>query len=948
MVVTRGSIGSIDRDFIASLIEAGPRVLSLIGAPGYRKSELLRSLAATFGPVVMCDLAPSHPEGDPARPILDALNAGDRPRAARSAADRLAQPREYAQATTREELRRAWPTSAEPSIFVLRDSAGVLATQPGVDLVTELVGDLPDLRTLAIVTRLPHPPALAQIVERDRAVVVRADQLAFSHDETIAVGRAAGLDHHAAARIGEVARGWPMVTRLLARLAGTEGNGNLSEAAEVPFDVLFPFVVHRTIARLNPDVREALIICGVLRGATQVELIRVLGSVADEWLFSQLTTLPFIDIEGERAVVHPEVDRLVRDRFQSLVSSLYDRTLHVLSGDGAYVEAARLAVDHGDVKRAAAILDAAPSYTAARVPLGAYERVLDRLDRDMLTRYPNVWLATIPYRAFSVDRATYVREAETVFFCLPRTATDELRATVLIHLASAYTNVGRLDDSNDLLETALGGFARDATAARSTLLTFAATLRGMEGRFTLARALADEAAAIDKPDFVFGDNQTLQYIDAHEAIFRGQRERIGVIFDELVRRLSNEELPLYLAYAATNGALFCWASGDDVRFQRYIGILEDRLTPGIERGFAPVIDAARGRVPQIEASYPWPVLASIAHLFHAGSAAEHDVALDAARAALRAADERRDPTVQILAHTAVYVLDEPARATEAAALRAIIAPIESPELADAVDALLDGRPAGILAPFIQERILRDRAKHEPRFVVELIGARVTKDGQGVRLTDKEFELMALLAASRGVLTRDRVGDALWNHLDPEEWANNLKVTLSRLRSKLGVRDAVVSVNGAGYRLAPKIDVDLRQVEAIIRRRTPEGLDDGARNALRAALTSYSSGSAGRYQRFSWMQAPSARIDDAVCSAGLLLAQDALMNERFQDALTYAVAVAEIDPLNEQACELAIRARTARGEFDAARREYRRYAAALARELDAAPSAQLAALARVPT
>lgn len=932
---------------MASIAEKAPRVLTVSGPPGYRKNALLRAFALHAGTLVTCDLHQAGEAGDLSRPILDALVADDRPLAARSAAGRLAQPRELVPATTREVLRRVWPLEAEHSVFGLRDIGGVLATPAGVDLAGELIASLPVSRTLAIVSRAPLPPALAQLVERERFAAIAAADLALSREETEAIAIDAGLDRQAAGALFEVARGWPLVTQLLARLAGMDGPGNLGEAADLPFHALLAFAVHRTIARLGGDLREALVVCAVLRGASQTDLIRVLGDVADDWLFTQLTSLPFIELQLEHATVHPEVVRLLRERFQSLTSALYERTLHVLSGDGAYVKAASLAIDHGDVKRAAAIIDAAPPYTASRVPLGEYERVLDRLDRDLVTQYPNVWLATIPYRAFSVDRATYVREAETVYYCLPRTANPDQRAVVLIHLGSAYTNAGRHAESEDLLETALRGFAREPTSARATLLTFAATLRGMEGRFSTARALADEAVRIDPPDFVFGENQTLHYIDAHEAAFRGQHERALLMFDELVRRLSREELPLYLSYAATNGALVAWVAGDDLRFERYLGVLEDRLTPGIERGFAPMIDAARGRAPQFDANYAWPVVAAIAHLYRIGEATEQRDALEAARAAARAADERRDPYVQIFAHTAIYVLDVAAREAEESMLRTLIAPIESPELSDAVDRLLQGKPAGILETFIQRRLLRDRARNDPRLVVELIGGRVTKDGQVVKLTDKEFELMALLASSRLVLSRDRVGEALWSHIDPEEWPNNIKVTLSRLRSKLGVRDAVMSTDGAGYRLAPAIDVDLRRAEALVRRRSNEPLDDAARDALRAIVTSYRTGAPGRYERFGWMQAPVARINDVVCSAALTLAHDALSAERFDDALIYAGAVADVDSLNESACEVVIRARISRGELDAARREFQRYAVALADELDATPSAQLAALARVP-
>jgi len=120
---------------VASIVEAAPRVLALVGPAGYRKSQLLGALARSVGPMTACDLA--RPDGDLARAVLDTLIAADRPRAARSAADRLAQPRELAPATTRESLRGEWPIATERSLFVLNDPSAVLATAAGVDLITE-------------------------------------------------------------------------------------------------------------------------------------------------------------------------------------------------------------------------------------------------------------------------------------------------------------------------------------------------------------------------------------------------------------------------------------------------------------------------------------------------------------------------------------------------------------------------------------------------------------------------------------------------------------------------------------------------------------------------------------------------------------------------------------------------------------------------------------------
>ena len=141
-----------------------------------------------------------------------------------------------------------------------------------------------------------------------------------------------------------------------------------------------------------------------------------------------------------------------------------------------------------------------------------------------------------------------------------------------------------------------------------------------------------------------------------------------MILDELLRRRAREEMPLYLAYVATNGMIISWVNGDDAAFGRYLSALEDAVTPGLESGFAPLIDGARGRPVPLDEDHPWPVVTAMAQLYRLGAAATRASALDAARAAARAADRRRDPYTQILAHAALYVLDESARAHEAARL----------------------------------------------------------------------------------------------------------------------------------------------------------------------------------------------------------------------------------------------------------------------------------------
>jgi DNA-binding SARP family transcriptional activator len=935
---TRNDLG----DLTARIAAGSPRIVSVWGPPGYDKTVLLRRFAASCS-LALYDLTGKRRSAGLADGILRALLSRDAARAARAAADRLARGRDDTDFITRETLRREWPAEHGPEMFVVRDVAGVLSTTAGAELLAELIATLPATRTLAVLTRSPLPPALQQQIRAVPSASVGPDDLALRLADVLDAVRSDAVPRGVIESIWETAAGWPLVVRMLVALAEDDKSLRGPELRTLSHEKLFAYAAHRTIANLDDLVRASLVVAALMDGVAQPQLIRILGDRYDDLQFARLLGLPIVENYGDdRARVHPEMLNLLHERFEPLVKSCFERVIQAFSGDGAYAEAAALSLEQEDVARAAAILDASPPYTAARIPLAQYERILDSLDRDLIIRFPNLWLATIPFRAFSVDRATYLREAETIYYCLPQMAGAAQRAAVLMHLASAYANLGRSGDGERVLTEALKGYGREPIPARATLLRFSAMLRGIEGRFSVARVLVTEAATIEDAD-EWHENQTLHYIEAHEAAFSADYSRGRVIFDELIRRETREGLPLYVAYAATNGAFLAWVNDDDPSFHRYIGILEEALTPGLRRGFTPMIDAARGRVLELDEDYRWPVIAAMAHLYRMAEASTHEEALDAARAAARAADIRADPFIQICAHSAVYMLDETARADEARIVGSIAATVESDALRSAVELVIRGEPAGMLEPFIRGRVLRLR-RREPRLTVELLAGRVTRDGVAVKLSDKEFELLALLAVSNGAVSRDRVGAALWDHLDPEEWPNNLKVTVSRLRSKLGERDSVTSEPG-GYRLSPAIEVDLRWAEAYVREHERRELDGAARAMLRGIVDAYRAGTHARYERFGWMHSSTVRMHGVVCTAGLTLARDALRRGELQDVLLEARIVSEIEALSEEACELTMRALLARDEPDAARREYRRYATALAAELDATPPRRLTELAR---
>jgi DNA-binding SARP family transcriptional activator len=276
-------------------------------------------------------------------------------------------------------------------------------------------------------------------------------------------------------------------------------------------------------------------------------------------------------------------------------------------------------------------------------------------------------------------------------------------------------------------------------------------------------------------------------------------------------------------------------------------------------------------------------------------------------------------------------------------LERIVEPIESAPLKQAVTALIAGEPAGMLATLLAR--FSGRAVRVPsRTSIYLLPARVVQNGGDVQLTDKEFELLALLALTRGSLSRDRIGEALWDHLDPAVWPNNFKVTVHRIRKKLRGVETILA-DGGGFRLAPAVDVDLRRFESAVRTQGEGSMPDARRSELREIVDSFRADVSARYERYGWGQQLLMRIGDAVCRAGVALAADALERRSFDEVSWLVDRIRECDAYNERATELTLRAMLERDDADGARREYARFAAALANELDARPSPRLAELVR---
>lgn len=163
-------------------------------------------------------------------------------------------------------------------------------------------------------------------------------------------------------------------------------------------------------------------------------------------------------------------------------------------------------------------------------------------------------------------------------------------------------------------------------------------------------------------------------------------------------------------------------------------------------------------------------------------------------AALR---ERRN-TTPILMLTARDSVDDRVRGLETGADDYLPKPFDFKELLARVRALLR-----------RDKLHKARVFRVADLEVDTSAGRVTRSGQEISLTPREYALLEALAANEGrVLTREMIQDRVW--MDDEGFSNTVNVHVANLRKKIDAGHDVKlihTVHGFGYSLrAPESEL----------------------------------------------------------------------------------------------------------------------------------------------
>jgi two-component system copper resistance phosphate regulon response regulator CusR len=163
-------------------------------------------------------------------------------------------------------------------------------------------------------------------------------------------------------------------------------------------------------------------------------------------------------------------------------------------------------------------------------------------------------------------------------------------------------------------------------------------------------------------------------------------------------------------------------------------------------------------------------------------------------AALR---ERRN-TTPILMLTARDSVEDRVRGLETGADDYLPKPFDFKELLARVRALLR-----------RDKLHKARVFRVADLEVDTSAGRVTRSGQEISLTPREYALLEALAANEGrVLTREMIQDRVW--MDDEGFSNTVNVHVANLRKKIDAGHDVKlihTVHGFGYSLrAPESEL----------------------------------------------------------------------------------------------------------------------------------------------
>jgi DNA-binding SARP family transcriptional activator len=898
----------------------------LVAPAGYGKTTLANSIRAEYANSASCDCDCEDVKTF-AHNVLLALQA-ENPNEASFFSGLLVQLSSIEQdAECRNILTAAWCKESPASVFVFDNTEAIARDSNLLASLTDLLNTAPVGRRVIVCSRTPLPTRASRYLPPHRLSKLSTQDLRLSDGEAAPLLQQQGVPPEYRERIIAVARGWPVVLLLLARLF-REGRleAALSDANNIAFEDLFVYFVHEVLAPLDAAVKHVMTLCSVVPDVTADELCIATGQTPLE-LQDTLRKSLLVQREGDTFTIHP----LVREVL-----------LQTQSEAAIPVSIAEYAEQRADCRRAALLYrlvgkDQDAARAMARLSMQELQKAESAYE---LTQLPLQALRVHPKLIAVAEQLRSDITSELLCETFERLSEDD-DPVAIVAAAQAHSDHLDLQQGLAVIESPLVRRAAQVSSDANVLLAgWPETLKAYFWKFSgVEESLCNGYARLNEAGLPMHSARMAHYLE-NTLRLRGDREgslHWQAVCVEHARHLGPRPHAHFLFLS-----LYCaWFWNEEQAAKEHHSELEAAASATHHPDYAWVLhalqaDSVDSLVPLWE---PGLLLRQILMAAAKVSGGRRDALVEYGFKQLGSVDRARAFLTLVQA-----VSDPPARRQWCEELLETLDMDEAPEMRNAILACAQGRPS-FLQTFTShfEQKKGAAASVATALRLEVLNEQILIDGKPIRLTTREAAVLAFLSRRRIATPREEIQDAIWPDLEETGARDALYSLLHRLRKRTMRADIVEGIGNA-YRLTERVQVDLWELEFI-----SQQLQRGA--AVDAAVdlpTLYSRVQRREYphlRQYEWF----APIEYRVNESARVLARHLIgaAKKAGDDAaiLRYAADLIEEDPCDEWAHETLIRLHLENDNRAEAARAYRNYRQLLEQQLGAAPSTEMQQLAK---
>lgn len=228
---------------------------------------------------------------------------------------------------------------------------------------------------------------------------------------------------------------------------------------------------------------------------------------------------------------------------------------------------------------------------------------------------------------------------------------------------------------------------------------------------------------------------------------------------------------------------------------------------------------------------------------------------------------------------------------------------------------------------------------EAALAVDLIGLRILRNAEPLRISERVRELLFVLAANAVPMRRDALVDRLWPDLDGDAASSALKMAVYRARQQLQDSTAIV-VEGGTYRLGATVGNDFSDVLKRANAITNVPMEERERERCDRLFARLCGGLAAHEGQAAWLLPVTRALLDAALSTGERLFRDAMTRGDLHRAIEIGRTLAAHAPDLETPRAMLIEAYRTAGDDARAQREYDDYVKIIRARTGEPPSAAL--------